>query len=129
MSTYAGESGIPILTEVIGAPVYGIDLPERRNTPDLSESVGSSTVLSVAQTAALTTEISERVLNHLLGHVDEMLDAHIQDGLASAMQDAVGQLAAHLRIGLQHSLGSVVTMAVAEELQNLQRSKNKENFE
>jgi hypothetical protein len=122
MSTHAGESGIPILTEVIGAPVYGIDLPERRNTPDLSESVGSSTVLSVAQTAALTTEISERVLNHLLGHVDEMLDA-------SAMQDAVGQLAAHLRIGLQHSLGSVVTMAVAEELQNLQRSKNKENFE
>jgi hypothetical protein len=129
MSTHAGESGIPILTEVIGAPVYGIDLPERRNTPDLGDSAGSPTVLSSAQTAALSSEISERVLNHLLGHVDEMLDAHIQDGLASAMQEAVGQLAAQLRIGLQHSLGSVVTIAVAQELKNMQRLKNKENFE
>ena len=30
MTQQGGETGIPILTEVIQAPVYGVDLPERR---------------------------------------------------------------------------------------------------
>lgn len=33
MTQQGGETGIPILTEVIETPVYGIDTPERRTAP------------------------------------------------------------------------------------------------
>ncbi len=33
MTQHGGETGIPILTEVIEAPVYGVDTPERRAWP------------------------------------------------------------------------------------------------
>ena len=39
MSSQQSESGIPVLTEVIATPVYGVDLPERRTAPPAVASI------------------------------------------------------------------------------------------
>lgn len=124
MSPSPNDAGIPVLTEVIKTPIYGIDLPERRVTP--SESVrhadgppteaSTAAALDAATLERLTREVSEQVLQQLLGRVDFVLEQRIRDSLADVLQTAVDGLASKLREGLKTTLEDVVTRAVSQEL-------------
>lgn len=131
MSSQQSDSGIPVLTEIIGAPVYGVDLPERRVVLQPAPYVVAVALpLKMDQAFDDSTlqriehEVAERVLQQLMGRVDFVLEQRIRDSLADVLQTAVDGLACQLRFGLKETLEDVLTRAVSLEMKNLQSSKS-----
>ena len=150
MSSQHIESGIPVLTEIIGAPVYGVDLPERRSAPPLmvNGANASSVAESMSNAAAgspvrsdedeatppapgrldeatlgrIEREVAERVLQQLMSRIDFVLEQRIRDSLADVLQTAVDGLACQLRFGLKETLEDVVARAISQEIKKLQCS-------
>ena len=141
MSSQQSESGIPVLTEIIAAPVYGIDLPERRIAPPvmvsgvvagaglLSEPVTDSTgqrapaELDDATLARIEREVAARVLQQLMSRVDFVLEQRIRDSLADVLQTAVDGLACQLRFGLKETLEDALARAINQEMKKSAISK------
>ena len=149
MSSQHNENGIPVLTEIIGAPVYGVDLPERRIAPyPMVNGAAAMSALAPDATAEsaprpvedlptqmapgrldasalgrIEREVAERVLQQLMGRVDFVLEQRIRDSLADVLQTAVDGLACQLRFGLKETLEDVVARAITQEIKKLQSSK------
>ena len=147
------ESGIPVLTEVLETPTYGVDLPERRAAARIAGHVpvepitvlpGSRLVapeveaapttvgplmqmLDAAALAHIEHELREAVLGKLLGKLDDVLEAHIRDQLADVLQSAVDNLACSLRAGLKRALDESISLAVATELEHLRNKKTNDS--
>ena len=150
MSSQQSENGIPVLTEILGAPVYGVDLPERRIAPHpvVNGVIASSVAGSMAEVATeslfrsledpatppapgrldeatlgrIEREVAERVLQQLMGRIDFVLEQRIRDSLADVLQTAVDGLACQLRFGLKETLEDVVARAISQEIKKLQSS-------
>lgn len=138
MSSQQSENGIPVLTEVIGTPVYGIDLPERRSVPPAVAGVPAAAPETASDQLAdasypmppsrlddatldrIEREVAARVLQQLMGRVDFVLEQRIRDSLADVLQTAVDGLACQLRFGLKETLEDVLARAISQEMQKLQ---------
>lgn len=139
MSAQNIEAGIPILTEVLDEPIDGVDLPEPRKTPHVASGVPAQTQPHSMETPVpvqatpgsagiddfdrIEREVSERVLQQLLGQVDLVLEQRIRDSLADVLQSAVDSLASDLRQGLKQTLEDALTQAIAHEMKNLRNAK------
>ncbi|MBC7575542.1 MAG: hypothetical protein H7244_14545 [Herminiimonas sp.] len=143
MSAQNIEAGIPILTEVLDEPIDGVDLPERRKTPHVASGVPAETQPHSMETPVpapvpvqatlgsagiddfdrVEREVSERVLQQLLGQVDLVLEQRIRDSLADVLQSAVDSLASDLRQGLKQTLEDALAQAIAHEMKNLRNAK------
>lgn len=136
------ESGIPVLTEVLQTPVYGVDLPERRGVPhpavvpagiEVAEASYAHAAIhavpgplgapDAATLARIKQDVTEAVLQKLLGQLDLVLESRIRDELADVLQSAVDNLACQLRAGLKQALDESVSMAVAAELSAVRNLK------
>ncbi|GAC1423701.1 MAG: hypothetical protein NVSMB6_24860 [Burkholderiaceae bacterium] len=113
MSVHPPESGIPLLTEVLPAPIYGVDLPERRFAPPTA----IRPALDMAQRERIAESVREAVLRDVMGRVDMLLALTVRDHLSEVLQTAVDGLASQLKGGLQQVLGQVLAEAVAHELE------------
>jgi hypothetical protein len=114
------ESGIPVLTEVLHTPMYGVDLPERRSMPPAPHPPAMPEVISRER---LENEVTQAVLEKLLGQLDQVLEARIRDQLADVLQTAVDGLACQLRAGLKQALDESIALAVAAELAATRNAK------
>lgn len=129
MNSHQSESGIPLLTEVIVTPVYGVDLPERRIAlqpmpiAETAPGVEPGGALDAATLARIEREVAERVLQQLMGRIDFVLEQRIRDSLADVLQTAVDGLAGQVRFGLQETLEGAVARAINQEMKKLQSSK------
>lgn len=141
MSSQQSESGIPVLTEIIATPVYGIDLPERRITAPAVASIAVAKAESRSDPAPDSTaprtpdgldeatldriqhEVAARVLQQLMSRVDFVLEQRIRDSLADVLQTAVDGLACQLRFGLKETLEEALARAINQEIQTLSISK------
>ena len=134
MTQQGGETGIPILTEVIQTPLYGVDTPERRALPRPSAPLATltPTPLSAADGSSshdrIAASVRTQVLQQLQNGADTMLEQRIRDCLAASLDGVVAQLTAQLRQGLQQTLETLVDdlvdAALARELPNQPISKN-----
>ena len=145
MSSQQSENGIPVLTEILGAPIYGIDLPERRIAPhpvvdgvtvvsgptselatealrSIEDATPPAGRLDEATLGRIEREVAERVLQQLMGRIDFVLEQRIRDSLADVLQTAVDGLACQLRFGLKETLEEVVARAISQEIKKLQSS-------
>lgn len=130
------DAGIPVLTEIIEPPPQTIN-EERDSAPAAPVAVAipppadeiAATGLSAADRlidvdwAELERQISERVLQQMLGRIDSVLEQKIRDSLADVLQLAVEGLANDIKGGLQQTLEEVISRAVAQEISHLQSSK------
>lgn len=124
MTQPGAETGIPILTEVIQAPVYGVDTPERRARP--RPPAVATDQPDAGDTAAfdrIAASVRAQVLQQLHDRVDATLEQRIRDSLAETVQVAVAQLTAQVRQGLQETVDKLLTEAIATELANRHISK------
>ncbi len=64
-------------------------------------------------------KISERVLTQLLSRIDTVLEERLQEVLSASLQRATEEI----KLGLQQTLGEVVSDAVAQEIENFYFSK------
>lgn len=131
MSSQQSDSGIPVLTEIIDTPVYGVDLPERRAAPQAPLYVAAAApLLPIGQELDDSTlqrierEVAERVLQQLMSRVDFVLEQRIRDSLADVLQTAVDGLACQLRFGLKETVEDVLARAISLEMKKLQSLKS-----
>ena len=132
MTQPGGETGIPILTEVIQTPVYGVDAPERRAQPRPSAPVPMAIPPAVADDTIsherIAASVRTQVLQQLQDGADTMLEQRIRDSLATSLDGVVGLLTAQVRQGLQQTLETLVdelvSAALARELPDQPISKN-----
>jgi phage terminase Nu1 subunit (DNA packaging protein) len=134
MSNYKPDAGIPLLTEVIEAPVLGDEDAETLPVVAASEAVKvepafddvpelTSVLLQEDELRRFEQEICERVLQQLLDRIDFVLEQRVRDNLADVLQTAVDHLATDIRQGLQRSLADVIARAVTQEISRLQTLK------
>lgn len=136
MSNQQSEGGIPVLTEIIVTPVYGVDLPERRlaspasavtpvapSVPPDAVLATVTVVLDEATLGKIERDVSARVLEQLMGQVDLVLEQRLRQSLGDILQSAVDGLACQLRFGLKQTLEDVVAQAISHEIKKLQNSK------
>ncbi|KAF1046236.1 MAG: hypothetical protein GAK35_01075 [Herbaspirillum frisingense] len=69
-------------------------------------------------------EISENVLQSLLEQADTVLQQHLQDQMAVALDNISDILVQRIKDSLQKALADTVTRAVAEEMARFASSKN-----
>lgn len=130
MTNNTPDAGIPMLTEIIQTPAVA-NAPAAAPEPPAQENIavehtvttGADIVLNDVQWERLEREVRERVLTQVLERIDVVLEHRVRDSLADALQTAVGNLAADLRVGLRHSIGDVVSRAVTQEIAKLQSTK------
>ena len=136
----AFDASIPVLTEVVNGQ------PDQRSAP---ASAAASTAPEAApeavaveaeeaadfgqqmerraidrwsgeQWSVMERRVTNRILQQLQGRVDFVLEQRLRDGIAEAVERAMGELADELRVGLQATLGDVVSRAVSQEIAYLQ---------
>ncbi|MBC7513805.1 MAG: hypothetical protein H7234_05135 [Herminiimonas sp.] len=98
MSQQGGETGIPILTEVIQVPVYGVDTPERRAEPRATPSAPSTaaaTVLSDAGVSEADTQPAREP--EPVDGIDTMLQTGATSQLDAGDTSAFERVAASVR--------------------------------
>lgn len=128
------DAGIPVLTEVIlpPAPIPDADAGPEQGTPAESpaskEGSDRDALPDVDQIVLeklhdLKQEISERVLQQILGRVDFALEQRVRDSLADVLQTAIEGLTKEIRQGLQQTMEEVVARAVSQELARLRAAK------
>ena len=141
MSQHGAETGIPILTEVIQAPVYGIDAPERRVNPRPSSTApvtrsdprqdtvaqGAPDPVDADLVDRIATTLRAQILQQLLTRADTAIEQCIRDSLAESLPPVIAQLTTHIhqsvQAALQESLEVLLTEAVAHEKADRQISK------
>lgn len=141
MNPQSAETGIPILTEVIEASVYGVDTPERRVNPRPSVRAPAS---GAAPTPALVTQavpetvdadlvdriattLRAQILQQLLACADATIEQRIRDSLAENLPLVIARLTAQVHQSVQEalreSLEVLLIEAVAQEKADRQISK------
>ena len=140
MTQQSGETGIPILTEIIQTPVYGVDAPERRAQPRPSAPMATQTptptptptpqvtAADISSHDRIAASVRTQVLHQLRDRADTILEQRIRDGLTASLDGVVAQLTAQLRQGLQQTLETLVdelvSATLARELPDRPVSKN-----
>lgn len=128
------DAGIPLLTEVIAAPEgnRAVDLAARPASPTAPPAPKTEVPAPAerkidgwvdAEWTRLERQISERVLQQMMGRIDFVLEQRVRDSLADVLQVAVTGLASEIRVGLQQTLEDVITRAVSQEINRLQSNK------
>jgi hypothetical protein len=103
MSPPSSETNIPTLTEIIpAAPVYGIDLPERRVAPPPVVSFDTATLSRLEQ------QIREQVLSGVLAQIDVLIEQHIQATLLETLRP-------HLQSTIEQALTDAIKRALSSE--------------
>lgn len=125
------DAGIPLLTEVIATPqAKSASAPAGPATPPAPKDKIQAPAASVkidgwvdAEWTRLERQISERVLQQMMGRIDFVLEQRVRDSLADVLQVAVTGLASEIRAGLQQTLEDVIARAVSQEIIRLQSNK------
>ena len=71
----------------------------------------------------LERRLSERILQQLQGRVDFVLEQRLRDSMEEVLRDAMAALTMDIRNGLQRTIDTIVTRAVAQEIAHLQTLK------
>lgn len=141
----AFDASIPVLTEVVtdeASPPAANEsaLPEKAvpeesappplvadgtgSTPgaDLGEQMERRAIdrWSGEQWSVMERRVTNRILQQLQGRVDFVLEQRLREGIHEAVERVLGGLADELRLGLQDTLGEVVSRAVSQEIAHLQ---------
>lgn len=141
----AFDASIPVLTEVVtneASPPAANEpaLPEKAvaeesvPTPVVADSTGSAPGADLGeqmerraidrwsgeQWSVMERRVTNRILQQLQGRVDFVLEQRLREGIHEAVERALGGLADELRLGLQDTLGEVVSRAVSQEIAHLQ---------
>lgn len=124
------DAGIPILTEIIGpddlqqVPVK-VPAPVNRPVPAESQAIQATSAQGLSETEwnRMADQVSERVLQQMLGRIDFVLEQRVRDSLADVLQIAVEGLATEIRQGLQQTLEEVIARAVTQEITRMQSTK------
>ena len=113
------DNSIPLLTEVIPmAPPPQVPVGHQISAaPDAASPVAE-------QYRQWQQEISENVLQHLLEQADSVLQQHLQDQMAVALDNISDILTQRVKESLRQALTETVTRAVAEEMARFASSKN-----
>ena len=130
------DAGIPLLTEVITTPQVnpasaqaGQAAAAAHPTPkDKVQAPPAAATAKIdswvdAEWTRMERQISERVLQQMMGRVDFVLEQRVRDSLADVLQVAVTGLASEIRAGLQQTLEEVIARAVSQEIIRLQSNK------
>ncbi|HJU70526.1 MAG TPA: hypothetical protein VJ603_01635 [Paucimonas sp.] len=128
------DAGIPVLTEVIlpPAPIPAADAGPEQDTPAESpaskagsdhEAMPDVDQIVLEKLHDLKQEISERVLQQILGRVDFALEQRVRDSLADVLQTAIEGLTKEIRQGLQQTMEEVIARAVSQELARLRAAQ------
>lgn len=127
MSTFKPDAGIPLLTEIIDAPVQedpsstaSLPVP---SAPPAPQSTPQSPPFDAEQWERLEHDLRERVLQQVMKRIDLALEQRVRDSLADVLQIAVEGLAAEIRAGLHQTVKDVVTRAVMQEIDASRISK------
>jgi hypothetical protein len=132
MNTSSRNAGIPVLTEIIPAPVVSnIPLtetlpPQTRPEDQYSAEAFESEVLSHwndEEWYRLERKTRERILRQILARIDSVIEQQVRDHLADVLQTAVERLSSDIKRGLQQSMEQVIADAVAEEVARLRTTK------
>jgi hypothetical protein len=100
------DDNIPMLTEVVQVPRYSkTELPK---------------TIDDVQFAALSDRVEHNVMERILRHSEQLLDAKLKDDLTPVLQRAMETLVADLKTTLSQSIRDMVSNAVADELTRLQ---------
>jgi hypothetical protein len=100
------DDNIPMLTEVVQVPRYSkTELPK---------------AIDDVQFSALSERVEHNVMERILRHSEQLLDAKLKDDLAPVLQRATETLIADLKTTLSQSIRDMVSNAVADELTRLQ---------
>ena len=130
----AFDASIPVLTEVVNGQ------PDQRSAPASAAASTAPEAVAVEEAAdfgqqmerraidrwsgeqwsVMERRVTNRILQQLQGRVDFVLEQRLRDGIAEAVERAMGELADELRVGLQATLGDVVSRAVSQEIAYLQ---------
>lgn len=130
----AFDASIPVLTEVVTEPAAvesaapEVEKPAATEAapPGDAEDIGHQVERraidrwSGEQWSVLERRVTNRILQQLQGRVDFVLEQRLREGIADAVERAMGGLADELRLGLQGTLGEVVSRAVSQEIAHLQ---------
>jgi hypothetical protein len=122
------DASIPVLTEVFqDHPVTEEVKPAAVEAPTVAafdtdaaleaRAIGEWTG---AEWDQLERRLSERILHHLQGHVDFVLEQRVQDSMREALDVAMAGLTAEIRRNLQKTIETIVVRAVTQELAQLQ---------
>lgn len=134
MSPPVTDAGIPLLTEVLEtpapppviAPVQPQSVP-RVIEPSISGGLPAAeqamTHWSTEQWNQMERHIRERILRQILARIDSALEDHVRDSLADVLQLAVETMSLQIKQDLQHTVGEMVSRAVAQEIIRLQSTK------
>jgi hypothetical protein len=123
------DAGIPLLTEIISAPHAG-HVPESTarapavSPPPPKESAPASAPIDTwvdGEWSRLERQINERVLQQMMARIDFVLEQRVRDSLADVLQTAVESLATEIRQGLRNTLEDVITRAVSQEINRLNK--------
>lgn len=120
MSTFKPDAGIPVLTEIIDAPV----LDENPQPASLRVATAPASAADLERWEHLERELRERVLQQVLKQIDAALEQRVRDSLADVLQIAVENLAGEIRDGLRRTVKEVVTQAVRQEIATARASRN-----
>lgn len=119
----AGESPAPekAAGESNAAPVVA-DSTDSAPGADLGEQMERRAIdrWSGEQWSVMERRVTNRILQQLQGRVDFVLEQRLREGIHEAVERALGGLADELRLGLQDTLGEVVSRAVSQEIAHLQ---------
>lgn len=128
MSTFKPDAGIPLLTEIIDAPLLDEATPSERasetNPAVPIASAAAPYALDAAQWEQMERELRERVLQQVLKRIDFALEQRVRDSLADVLQTSIETLAVEIRTGLQQTVKDVVARAVMQEINAARVSKN-----
>lgn len=141
----AFDASIPVLTEVVSDEVNPLAAnesaaPEKAvaeesaPAPVLADSTGSAPGADLGeqmerraidrwsgeQWSVMERRVTNRILQQLQGRVDFVLEQRLREGIHEAVERVLGGLADELRLGLQDTLGEVVSRAVSQEIAHLQ---------
>ena len=145
MNKPSQDAGIPVLTEIIPSRPRppADDIPELPMSSALPPATSApvpapppSTAIDIpdpypsavpiegwldGEWTRLEQKISERALSTLMDRLDPVLEEHIRESISASLDEAMDTI----RANLQLSIEQLVRESVAEEIRNLDFSKNK----
>ena len=136
----AFDASIPVLTEVVNGQADQPSTPASAAASTAPEAAPEAVAVEAQEAAdfgqqmerraidrwrgeqwsVMERRVTNRILQQLQGRVDFVLEQRLRDGIAEAVERAMGELADELRVGLQATLGDVVSRAVSQEIAYLQ---------
>ena len=77
-----------------------------------------------AEWSSLEHELRDAVLKNVQGRIDGVLEQHLRESVAQAVEHAFSGLALELKGRVRDTVREVVTRAVAQELSRLRANRN-----